>query len=84
MGVTPVESVSGFRYYVVFVDHFSCFTWLYLLTHKSVMLAKFVLFKAMVENKFSTKIKTLRSDGGGEYTSHLNKYLVPTHLNKMD
>ena len=49
-GVTPEESVNGFRYYVVFVDHFTCFTWLYLLTHKSIMLAKFVQFKAMVEN----------------------------------
>ena len=28
-----------------------------------------MLFKARIEAQFSFKIKTLRSDGGGEYTS---------------
>ena len=29
----------------------------------------FVKFKSMVETQFSSKIKILRSDGGGEYVS---------------
>ena len=39
------------------------------LVNKSEVYSKFVTFKAMVENQFSTTIKTLRFDGGGEYTS---------------
>jgi len=30
----------------------------------------FMHFKALVENQFGFKIKTLRTDGGGEYTSN--------------
>ena len=56
---------------MLFVDHFTFFTWLYLLKNKSEVFSKFLIFKALVENQFSTTIKTLRSDGGGggEYTS---------------
>ena len=44
---------------------------MYMLVNKSKVYDKFLLFKAMVETQFSTKIKVLRSDGrrgGGEYT----------------
>ena len=42
---------------------------MYMLVNKSKVYEKFLLFKAMVETQFSTKIKVLRSDvgrGGGE------------------
>ena len=65
-GSTP----NSVNQYVIFVDHFTKFTWLYLLVNKSKVFTKFQHFKSMVEKQFSTKIKTFRSDGGGEYTSH--------------
>lgn len=68
-GPKPVKSVNRFRYYVFFIDHFTHFTWLYLLVNKSNVFDKFFQFKALVETQFSIKIKTLRSNGGGEYTS---------------
>ena len=68
-GPAPLDSINGYKYYVIFVDHYTRFTWLYLLTNKSEVYSKFVLFHAMVKTQFSTTIKTLRSDGGGEYTS---------------
>ena len=72
-----VMSIDGFRYYVLFVDHFTRFSWLYLLKSKSKVFSKFIEFKAMVETQFSTKIKTLRSNGGGEYTfSAFKSYLL--------
>ena len=44
---------------------------MYMLVNKSKVYDKFLLFKAMVETQFSTKIKVLRSDvgrgGGGVY-----------------
>jgi len=65
----PQNSVNGYKYYVLFVNHFTHFTWLYLLKNKSEVFSKFLIFKVIVKNQFSTTIKTLRSDGGGEYTS---------------
>lgn len=53
---------------MIFVNHFTSFTWLYLLVNKFEVYFKFLMFKAMVKNQFSTTIKCLRSDDGGEYT----------------
>jgi len=78
-GPTPVNSIDGFRFYVLFVDHYTRFTWLYLPKSKSEVFTKFTHFKAMVETQFSTKIKIFRSDGGGEYISNVCK----TYLYKV-
>ena len=75
----PVVSVNGFRYYILFVDHYSRFSWFYLLKSKSEAFDKFVHFNAMVANQFSLKIKTFRSDGGGEFTSNEFKSYLSNH-----
>ena len=64
------KSLSGCKYYVIFIDDFSRFSWLYPLQNKSDVYACFVKFKTLVENQFSCKIKQLQSDGGGEYMSN--------------
>lgn len=66
---SPVSSITGFKYFVVFIDDYSRYTWIYPLHHKSVTFNTFVNYKTLVENQFSTTIKQLQSDGGGEYTS---------------
>jgi transposase InsO family protein len=66
-----VPSISGCKYYIIFVDDFTRYTWLYPLHFKSDAYHCFVKFKMLVENQFSCKIKQLQSDGGGEYTSNL-------------
>ena len=91
-GPAPMNSINGFKYYILFIDHFTRFTWIYLLKSKSEVFAKFVQFKAMIENQFSAKIKTFRLDGGGEDTStkfktYLSQQGIKFHvhilLNKM-
>ena len=64
---SPITSIDNFKYYVVFVDHYSRFTWLYPLKLKSQVKEVFIAYKSLVENKFQTKIGTLFSDNGGEY-----------------
>jgi len=32
-GPSPVPSMSGSRYFVIFVDDFSCYTWVFLMNH---------------------------------------------------
>ena len=44
-------------------------TWVTFLKEKSEAFEKFKIFKAMVENETYMKIKCLRSDNGGEFTS---------------
>lgn len=67
MGPSQITSNKGFRYYIIFVDYYSRFTWIYFMTHKSEVPNIFALFKAQIENLLNTTIKTLRTDGGTEY-----------------
>jgi len=66
--ITPV-SFSGKRYFLTFIDDFSQKTWVYCLKEKFEVFGVFKKFKVMIENETCTKIKAVRSDRGGEYTS---------------
>jgi transposase InsO family protein len=60
----------GEEYLILFIDDFSRFVWLGLMKHKDEAFEKFKSFKALVENESGHKIKCLRSDRGGEFTSN--------------
>lgn len=66
---SPVMSLSGIKYYVLFLDQFTHYLWVYPLRHKSEVLSKFLHFSAYVENHFSTKIKNIQCDNGGEFNN---------------
>jgi transposase InsO family protein len=66
---SPIPSTNGCRYYVLFVDDYSRFTWVYHILYKSEVFQCFVKFKLLVENLFTTKIKQFQFDNGVEYTS---------------
>ena len=51
-----------------FIDDYSRKTWIYLFKENNEVFGKFKEFKALVENLTERKIKTLRSDNGGEFT----------------
>ncbi|KAM2632205.1 hypothetical protein EV1_022967 [Malus domestica] len=78
-GPAPVTSVSGFRYYLLIVDDFSKYSWLFPLKVKSQVYSTFVIFKNYVENLTGNKIKTVRSDSGGEFVSSSFKSYLHTH-----
>ncbi|CAN1179912.1 Retrovirus-related Pol polyprotein from transposon RE1, partial [Linum perenne] len=69
-GPAPVTSRLGFRYFALFIDHHTRFTWIYFLRHKSELLTAAKEFVAMIHTQFGSTIKTFRSDPGGEFTSH--------------
>jgi hypothetical protein len=68
-GPMPSNSISGYVYYVSFIDDYYHKTWVYFLKSKDEVFGKFKEFKALIENLYKRKIKKLRSDNGGEYTS---------------
>jgi hypothetical protein len=65
-----VPSVGNFVYYVIFINDYSRKTWIYFLKAKDEVFSKFQEFKDLVENLSRRKIKILRSDNGGQYTSN--------------
>lgn len=67
--MSPSVSLGGCRYYVVFIDDFSRFCWVYSLVQKSDVFLSFVKFKALVENQLCTRIKQFQSNNGGEFVS---------------
>lgn len=49
------------------MDDFSRITWVYLLKHKSEVTIYFKQFFNVVQNQFSTIVKSLQSDNGSEF-----------------
>jgi Integrase core domain len=68
-GPAPLISHNGFRYYVLFIDDYTRFTWIYFMKSKDESVHVFSLFKSQIENLLNASIKILRSDGGTEYKS---------------
>ncbi|GKD52205.1 ribonuclease H-like domain-containing protein [Tanacetum coccineum] len=67
---SPISSVTGIKYYVLFLDHFSHYLWVYPLRNKSDTLSKFLHFRAFVKNQFNCDIKSLQCDHGGEFDNN--------------
>lgn len=79
---SPLHSYDGYKYYIIFVDHFTKYIWLYPLKRKSDTKEVFIRYKALVEKFFQLPLKILYSDNGGEYEA-LKSYLALdgiTHL----
>ena len=75
-GKIEEKSLSGAEYFITFIDDKSRHVWVYMMKHKSEAFQKFLEWKAMVEKSTGLKMKTLRTDNGGEYTSsEFEKYL---------
>ena len=68
-GPMQCESNGGNKYFITFIDDFSRMCWVYFLRRKANTFNVFRKFKAFVELQSGYKIKKLRSDRGGEYTS---------------
>lgn len=77
---SPILSTDHFKYYLVLVDHYTRYSWLYPLKQKSLLFffffflkqksqvkETFVAYKELVENRFQTRIGTLFLDNGGEF-----------------
>ncbi|GJU08384.1 retrovirus-related pol polyprotein from transposon TNT 1-94 [Tanacetum coccineum] len=60
---------GGSRYYVTLLDDSSRKVWVYFLKNKSEVFNTFKKWKAAVENETNLRVKYLKFDNGGEYSS---------------
>jgi len=51
------------------IDDYSRMIWVAFLKEKSEAFAKFKIFKALTENQTGRKVKAIRFDRGGEFSS---------------
>jgi Reverse transcriptase (RNA-dependent DNA polymerase)/gag-polypeptide of LTR copia-type/Integrase core domain/GAG-pre-integrase domain/Zinc knuckle len=70
IGPISPATFSGSKFVLTFLDDKSGYCWVYLLQQKGDTFSTFLEWKAMVERTTEKKIKTLRSDNGGEYINH--------------
>ena len=68
-GPLSTASLTGLTYFVLFIDDFSRFTVALPIARKSDVFDCFLTFKAWAETLTGARIRTLRTDGGGEYGS---------------
>ena len=68
-GKISEKSLGGAQYFLTFTDDKSRYSWVYILHSKDQVFDRFLEWKALVEKSCMKKVKTLRTDNGGEYTS---------------
>ncbi|GJZ48108.1 ribonuclease H-like domain-containing protein [Tanacetum coccineum] len=76
---SPVSSMSGYKYYVLFLDHYSHFLWVYPLHKKSDAQSKLLHFRAFVKTQFNREIKAFQCDHGGEFDNNTLHELFATN-----
>lgn len=75
-GPMPILSSQHFKFYAIFVDDFSQFTWLYPLKRKSYFWECFIEFQKLVENQIDKRINFFQSDSGAEFNSKASLSLL--------
>jgi Integrase core domain len=71
LGPIRIASIGRAKYVLIFIEHKSRYPKCYYLESKegSIILEKFEEYKVWVENITGSRIKVLRTDGGGEYVN---------------
>ena len=68
-GKMNATSLGGAEYFLTFIDDRTHYTWIYILQHKSEVFDCFLQWKALAEKSSGRKLKAIRTDNGGEFTS---------------
>jgi transposase InsO family protein len=69
VGPTTTKGLKFERYFMLLVDDYTRMTAVFFLKNKSEAFGNFKIYKEMVENEMDSRIKCLRLDNGGEFTS---------------
>ena len=69
-GPSSITTQGGSRYFVIFVDDFSIYTWIYHFKNCFKLFQIYRDFTKMIETRFSKPIKVFRSDNAQEYKAY--------------
>ena len=72
-GPTNVRARHGAHYFITFIDDFTRYNYVYLISHKSEALECFKRYNRLVKNQLNVNIKALRTDQGRGYLFDLFK-----------
>lgn len=75
-GPAPVVTTGGMRYFLTIYDDYSHTISLTLLRTKADAIQGFKNFVALAENQIAQRVKSVRTDGGGEFTSRVFRQFV--------
>lgn len=76
-----VSTLTGEKYFVTLTDEKTGRIAVTLLQIKDQALGAFQAYQARAEKEAGTKIRTLRTDGGGEYCgNHFQTYLLASEI----
>ena len=56
-GPSSVSSIGGSRYFIIFVDDYSSYSWIFNMKHRSELLQVYFNFAKTFETQFSKRIK---------------------------
>ena len=66
-GPSPTPTIGGSYYFVIFVDDYARYTWIFLMKKWSKLKQIYYNFSVMVKTQFSSTIKTFCFDNAMEY-----------------
>nr|AFP55546.1 gag-pol polyprotein [Rosa rugosa] len=69
-GPSKHSTLSGMRYFVLFIDDFTRLSWVVLLKSKDSVFSAFRAFHSLVRTQYDAHVKVFRSDNGGEFVNH--------------
>jgi hypothetical protein len=76
-GPIGIESYTGEKFFILFVDDYLRMMTVMYLREKSEAFEQFRWYLARVEKEIGKRLKCLRSDRGGEFISHeFNKFCI--------
>ena len=78
-GPSLVASIGRSRYFVIFIDDYSRYSWIFTMKSRSEILPIYSNFAKMVETQFSKRIKTFRSNNALEYTQYAFQALLHSY-----
>ena len=68
-GPISPSTLGGSRYFLLIIDDYTRLIWVAMLQKKSDAFEAFKRFKTLAETEKGVKLKALRTDRGGEFTS---------------